>query len=124
MRITVLDFDTGDDAAAALAAISAALGRRNGSAAAVPLPQVQKSTARPHAIEAAVVVEHEEKLSPQLSQTWSWLTSHSTPEGVNAAAIAERLHIKPATATWRLNQLIGRGLAHRVRRGYYRAGER
>ena len=64
-----------------------------------------------------------EKLSPQLAETWTWMVAHDTPAGINVHQVAEGLHITVHAATFRLNGLIGKGLARRLRRGWYRPGE-
>jgi len=126
MRITVIDVEH-DDAAAAIAAIHAALGARsNGRPAtyAQPLPTLETP-----AIEAPKKKKTEEEvelveLSPKLVDTWNWLVANDTPRGVALAEIAVAMNLAHATTTWRLNALIKKQMAYRVRRGRYRAGER
>lgn len=118
MRITVIDVEH-DDAAAAVAAINAALGRTNGTAPGAELLAIEapkKKKPKPAAVEKV-------DLSEALSQTWNWLVANDVRGGHSAIEVAEALGIKPATANYRLTALITNGLAHRVSRGFFRAGE-
>lgn len=63
-------------------------------------------------------------LSPALAQTWEWLVAHDSTEGVTTAEVAEGLGLQEPAATWRLNRLLKKELAHRLKRGHYRAGLR
>lgn len=123
MRITVIDVDH-DDAAAALAAINAALGRSNGT----PVETKRRKKERP-AIEAkkppvieAELVETVE-IPKKQADAWNWLVANDIQKGRSVAEIAKGLGIKREAAIWRMNKLIAKGLAHRVRRGFYRSGE-
>lgn len=68
-------------------------------------------------------VEEEVPLSLVLAETWEWLVSHDDPVGIPFQEVATSLGLKHATATWRLNKLVEKGVAHKVKRGFYRAGE-
>jgi hypothetical protein len=118
MRITVVDIDS-DDHQAAMAAIAAALGRTNGSPSSTiivaPAP-------KPRELEAAPV-EKPQPLSPELAAAWSWLVAHDNPKGSTPDEMAEGMQVPFSTATYRVNQLVRKGVARRIARGRYRAGE-
>lgn len=111
MRITVIDVEH-DDPGAAIAAINAALGRTNG-------------TTRTLAIEAPKPPDEVEivELSAPLAETWNWLVANDRHGGLALDEMARALKIKHGTANYRVSALIRQGLAHRVKRGYIRAGE-
>ena len=131
MRITVLDFDTFDDGAAALAAISAALTPRTNGVVAPDASRLVTSeqsrglpTLEPALIERAPApAEEHRRLSPALFEAWQFLVAQDNPDGVRAEQLVEGLHLKMTAATWRLGQLVNKGLARRVKPGRYRAGE-
>jgi len=62
-------------------------------------------------------------VSPQLVETWQWLVDNDRLGGLSIKEISDALSLKHATTTWRMNQLIQKGLVHKAKRGYYRAGE-
>jgi hypothetical protein len=61
-------------------------------------------------------------LSPALVETWNWLVAHDDPDGQHSSDVAAGLGINEHTSLYRLNKLIDRELAHRIRPGRYRAG--
>jgi hypothetical protein len=105
-----VSFET-DDVGQALAMVKAL---RNG--ASPPKPPARREQAAP---------EEEVPVSAVLAQTWEWLVAHDgeTETGWRATDVAAALGIQKATATYRLSQLVKKGLAHRLRRAHYRAGE-
>ena len=62
-------------------------------------------------------------LSPRLVETWEWLVANDSESGVRVPDIARGMGLRTGTVTWRCNQLIDKGLAHRIGRGRYRPGE-
>lgn len=116
MRITVIDID---DAGDAVAAIQAALGR-NGTVQAAE----QRAIEAPKKRRRESIASEKIDLSDALSHTWNWLVANDRRKGHTAIEVAEALSVKTATANYRLNALIDHGLAHRVSRGFFRAGEK
>lgn len=78
----------------------------------------RKKKPRPLAIESA-----EEPLSQELADTWNWLVAHDNTDGVSMPDVAAGLDLIPATANYRLRQLIAKGLAHQPARGRFRPGD-
>lgn len=62
-------------------------------------------------------------LSAALTDTWNYLVARDNVGGVATSAIAYGTNTSAATVVNRLNTLIEKGLAHRVKRGHYRPGE-
>lgn len=115
MRVTVTT--TGDvvvdtDSPAQAAAFVREL--RNGS----KKKAVRQKKPRPLAIESA-----EEPLSQELADTWNWLVAYDNTDGVSMPDVAAGLDLIPATAGYRLRQLIAKGLAHQPARGRFRPGD-
>ena len=128
MRITVIDVEH-DDAAAAIAAIHAALGARsNGTTAHSPIVASERVTPALEAKKkkAPEVIEEEPavRVSKPALQTWEWLVKHDRSWGISVREIADAMGIKEAATAWRLKRLVDAGLAYPVKRGYYRAGEK
>lgn len=126
MKITIreVSVETGDDDATVAAALVSAF--RNGAAThhtppAKKMRKIRRSKeqlALPAAPPAPDV-----SLSPQLTETWQWLVAHDSPGGCKPGQVAAGLQITAHAATWRLNRLIEKAVAWRVKPGYYRAGE-
>jgi hypothetical protein len=81
----------------------------------------KKKSSQPVAPDKKLVPD--KKLSRQSLATWNWLVANDRPSGVYVDEIAAGLNISRHAATWRLTNLIDKGLVHRKRRGYYRPGE-
>lgn len=62
-------------------------------------------------------------VSPQQMQTWQWLVNNDAPTGRSAQDLADALGLENGTAGLRLSRLVQNGLAHKVSRGLYRAGD-
>lgn len=131
MRITVIDVEH-DDAAAAIAAIHAALGARSNGTTATGHNIVASQRVTP-ALEAAKpkpkkAPPPEEMetvpVSKEAYATWDWLVAHNRPAGTHIHEIARAMGLKDAATHWRLRRLREAGLAYTVKRGYWRAGER
>ena len=63
-------------------------------------------------------------LTKQMLETWQWLVAHDNEGGVTSAQVAAGLKLNQSAATWRLKELVGKGVVYRLSRGYYRPGER
>jgi len=118
MKVTVtpdgeVSFDT-DDIVQAVNMIKAL---RNGATS----PMRKKRG--PYKKRSSGPVEEIVPVSPSLVETWQWLVDNDKPTGAAIQEIADGLGIKNPAVTFRLNKLIQKGLAHKVRRGYYRPGE-
>ena len=119
MKITItpngdVTFDT-DDLRQIGQALDMIKGLRNGTHAPAPKKSHKKKIAEPVVMDGT--------LSTQLTATWNWLVNNDNPAGMTTDQISGGLGITTHAATWRLNQLIDKGLAHRVKRGCYRPGE-
>jgi hypothetical protein len=62
-------------------------------------------------------------LSPETFDTWQFLVNNDRLDGLYIHQIAHAMGCTNHAATWRCNKLIAKGLAHRPKRGYYRAGD-
>lgn len=91
-------------------------GLRNGTHA----PAAKKSRKKNPVATPSV---EEVPLSPALIQTWEYLVANDSSSGTSYQELAKGMDIKPATATWRLQQLRKKGLVHRTQPGMYKPGE-
>ena len=122
MRITVIDVDA-DDTATAMSAIAAALGRSNGHTPPMSDVTSRAMSGPPAQLELAAAPVKPQPISKELMKAWQFLVAHDRDNGITPGEVAAGLHLKHATAIWRMNRLLEKGMAYRVKRGHYRAGE-
>lgn len=70
------------------------------------------------------VMEYKKPLTVAQEQTWTWLVAHDVAAGLLPADMANDMGITTRAAEQRVRGLLEAGLARRVGRGRYRAGER
>lgn len=81
-------------------------------------PAAKKKRGRPK--ETEVVAE----LTPVQMQTWKYLVAHDNENGVSTDDYARAAKISVSAAYARLWQLIDMHMAHRLKNGHYRPGEK
>lgn len=116
-NVIILDSDDMAEIAAFVTAF------RNGVVEAKAKPAKPESLPRKPAPKKKRKDAKQVDLAPETFDTWQFLVNNDRLDGLYIHQIAHTMGCTVHAATWRCNKLIGKGLAHRVTRGYYRAGD-